>query len=138
MATESGDENRIHHITQNSRLKTCGIRVDQEEQRTVGQYLGSQLEKREDGFFDFPDFSFGTSAIGRGIHDDGVVLVAAADFPLHELLAVIHKPADRGVAETRRCSVLLGPGNHSFGGIHMSNGSTCLGGSKGGTAGVCE
>ena len=43
----------------------------------------------------------------------------AADFPLHELGAVIHEPADISICHTGQLGILLGIVHHALGGVDM-------------------
>lgn len=52
----------------------------------------------------------------------GIVMVAAADFTLYELDAIVDDPADRRVLKTGGDRIFLSPGYHALRGIHVSDG----------------
>ena len=86
---------RRDHVSQHSRCQTGCVGVHQEEQRIIAEQLGSQLDKRMNGVFDLPDFALRSAPVGRRVHDDSVVMIAAADLALYKFGTVIHQPADR-------------------------------------------
>ena len=89
-----------------------------------------------DRFFYFPDFPFWSAAVRWRIHDNGIVMIAAADLTLYEFYTVIDDPADRRIAKSGRTGIFLCPGDHALGGIYVCN--TCSGSGSGerSTAGV--
>ena len=87
------------HISKHCGGQSRGIGIDQEKQRFIAEKLRTKLNQPVNGIFDFPDFSFGPPAIGRGIHDDCVIVISTADFPFHKFYAVVHKPADGCIAK---------------------------------------
>ena len=107
MPAELRGDDGLQHVGQHGRLQSGCIRIYQEKAGIFRQDLRCQAQEGEDAFFYFPDLAFGTPAIGRGIHDDGVVSVAAADLTLHEFDAVVHKPADRRIRQTGSGGVLF-------------------------------
>ncbi len=85
-----------------------------------------------DSILDFPDLTLGTASVGRGIHDNSVIMVSTADFPLHKFYAVINQPADGFIGQTGGNGVFLGSVDHALGGVHMGDaGSGCRGGQSG-------
>ena len=113
------------HIGQYCRLKTGCVGINKEEKRIITQDLGTQFHQRMNCILNLPDLTFRSSSIRRRIHDNRIVVIAAADLPLYKFLAVIHQPADRCIFQSGALRILLRPCHHSFGGIHMSNRSTC-------------
>lgn len=89
-----------------------------------------------DRFFYFPDFPFWSTAVGRRIHDNGIVMIAAADLTLYEFYAVIDDPADRRIAQSGRTCIFLCPGDHALGGIYVCNARSGSGSGKRSTAGI--
>ena len=87
-------------------------------------------------FFYFPDFSFWSATVRRRVHDDGVVMIAAADFTLYEFYTVIDDPADRCISKSGRTCIFFCPGNHAFGGIYVCNACSGSGSGQGSSAGV--
>ena len=61
------------------------------------QKFDAKFNKGMDGVLNFPDFPFGTSAIGGRVHDDCVIVVSSPDFPFYELDTVVYNPADGSV-----------------------------------------
>ena len=90
----------MHHVGQYRRLKSGCVRIDQKEQWIIRQNLRAKLYERINTLLDFPDFPFRSPPVGRRVHNDRIVMIATADFTLHKLHAVIHKPADRGITES--------------------------------------
>ena len=74
--------NGSEHVSQYCWLKSCCIRINQEEQRIIGEDLCTQFYQWVNRFLNFPDFAFRSSAIRRRIHNDCIVVVAAADLTL--------------------------------------------------------
>src|SRR5699024_696951 len=93
-------------------------------------------DKGMDGILDLPDLSLGSPAIGRRIHDNGIVVVSAADLPLYELGTVVHQPSYGRVLQTGGDSILLRPGDHTLGGVHVGHRSSCRSCSQSGAASV--
>ena len=91
-----------------------------------------------DRFLDLPDFPFWSAAVGRRIHDDRVIMVAAADLTLYEFDTVVHDPADRSVLETGGNRIFLCPGNHTLRSVYMCNACSCCSSGKGSATGVGE
>ena len=91
-----------------------------------------------DGVLNLPDFPLGTPTVGGRIHDDGVVMIASADFPLHKLHAIVHNPSDGLVCQSGGMGVFFRPSNHAFGGVHMGHSCPGLSRRQGGAAGVGE
>ena len=91
-----------------------------------------------DAVFDFPDLSLGTSAVGWGIHDNGIVMISPADLTFRKLYAVIYDPADGGVFQAACLGVFFGPAHHAFGSVYMGDGSSGCRRRQGGAAGVGE
>lgn len=89
--------NSSEHVCQYSRLKSCRVGVDQEKQRIVRENLCTQFYQWVNRFFNFPDFTFWSSAVRWWIHDDGIIVIAAADLTFYEFYTVINQPADRSV-----------------------------------------
>jgi len=85
--------------------------------------------------FYLPDFSFWTSSVGRRIHNNGIIMIAPADFPFYEFYAVINKPADRSVCKSGGGSVFFCPGNHALGSVYMGN--ACAGSGSGQSRASC-
>ena len=85
-----------------------------------------------DGILNLPDLAFGSSSVGRGIHDDGIVMVPSSDFALHKFDAVIHQPPDRLVGQAGRSRIFLGPAYHAFGCVYMGDAGA------GGCSGQCS
>ena len=48
-------------------------------------------------------------------------MISPSDLALHELSAVVNKPADRGVGAAGELSVLFSPADHTLGGVNMGN-----------------
>ena len=116
------------HISEYCRCQTGCVGIYQEEQRVFAEYIGTQFDQRMNGFFDFPDFSLGSSSVRRRIHDDRIVMISSSYFPFYKFYTVIYQPANRRISQSGRDSIFFGPGNHTFGGIHMcdlSTGSSC-------------
>ena len=71
------------------------IGVDEEKECIFFQYLCTQLKELVDVVFHLPDFTLRATSIGWRVHDDGIVLVATADFSFHEFrfrLKTAHTP----------------------------------------------
>ena len=118
--------------------ETRGVGIDEEEEGIVGDQFSSQSDQLVHAVLQLPDLAAGASAVGGGVHDDAVVLVAAADLPLHEFLAVVHDVADGGLGKTAKLGVLLGLGHDALGGVHVDHGGTRVGGGHGGTSRIGE
>ena len=97
MTAVFGNDLERDHVSQDSRSETGCVGVDQEKQRIVGEKLCTQLDEWVDGVFNFPDLTLWSTAVGRRVHDDRVVVIATADLALYEFHTVIDKPADRGI-----------------------------------------
>ena len=128
----------IQQVAQHRRCQACGIGVDDNEQRIIGQYAGHQLQERIQVFFQLPDLARRPPAIGRRIHNDGVIATAPLDFPFHKFGAVIDNPADGGVFQTRGLGVLSCPGHHALGRVHMAHRGTGRRCGQGCAAGIGE
>src|SRR5699024_5760898 len=87
---------RGKHIGKHRGSQPGGVGVHQEEKRFRAEDSGTQSDKRMDGVLDLPDLAFGSSSVGWRIHDYGVIMIAPADLPFHELHAVVHQPAYGG------------------------------------------
>ena len=124
------------HVGEDRRSQPCCVGVNQIEQRLIRQKFGAELHKGVDGILNFPDLSLRSSSVGRRIHDNSVVVIAAPDFPLHKFDAVVNDPADGGIGKIGGTGIFLGPGYHSLGGIHVSDMGACLGGRQGCASGV--
>ena len=118
-AAKARTDRRAQHIAHHRRLQAGGVGIDQEENALLGQKLRGQLHQRVNRILQLPDLSLRPAPIGRRVHDDRIVGIAAADLPLHKLRAVIHQPADRCVLEPRGLGIFLRPLHHALGGIHM-------------------
>lgn len=88
---------RGQHIGQDSRGQPGCIGIDQEKERAVTEEPAAQPDQGMDAVLNFPDLPLGASSVGGRVHDNGIVMVTPADLPLHELYAVVHDPADRGL-----------------------------------------
>ena len=131
-------EDAFCHIGQYAGGQTCGIGADDYKQRIIAQYVGNQFHKGPQAFFQLPNFTAGTSAVGGRVHDDGIVLVAAANFTFHELCAVFYNPAYRAVNDAGRLCIFLRPSNHALCCVNVSYACACLQTCNGSTAGVCK
>lgn len=138
MAAEGRNDGSIYHIGQYGGLQPGGIGIHQIEEGIPGEDLCGQFNKREDAFFYFPYFPFRSSAIGRRVHNNGIISIAPADFPLHEFHAVIHQPSDGGIPKAGGDGIFLCPGDHAFGSVHMGDAGAGFGSGQGGTAGISE
>ena len=76
------------------------------------------------GILDLPNLPFWSAAVRRRIHNDSIVMIAAADLTLYEFYAIIHDPADRRVLKAAGLRVLLCPGDHALGGVNRGHGSS--------------
>ena len=121
VAAEAPGKNAFAHIAQHRGREACGIRVDEEEKRFLRQDVGAERDKGPEILFQLPDFAARPAAVGGRIHDDGVVTLAAADFPLDELLAVVDNPAYGRFPHAAGGGVLLCPGNHALCRIHVAD-----------------
>ena len=74
--------------------------VYKEKQWVIRENLGTQFNQRVNGVLNFPDFPLGASSVRRRVHDNGIVFVSSADFPLYKFYAVIHQPANRCVLQS--------------------------------------
>ena len=90
------------------------------------------------GILNLPDFSLGTASVGWRIHDDGIIVIAAADFTFYKFDAIVYDPADRCVFQTGRDCIFFCPAYHAFRSIHMCDRSTSSRCCKGCAAGVGE
>lgn len=99
-----------------------GVGVDEKERGFVGEKLHGAFDERVEGFLDLPQLAVGAATVARGIHQYPVIAVATAQFALDELDTVIHDIANGRVTETAGGHIVLGPGNHALGGIHMAYG----------------
>ena len=126
------------HVCQHGRREAGRVGIHEEEKGLITQKLSSQTDERMDGIFNFPDFPLWSPAIGRRIHDDTVIVIAAADLALYKFSAVIHEPADRRIAQAGGCGIFLCPSDHALRGIDVCDSRACLGCCKGGTACVGE
>ena len=85
-----------------------------------------------DSILDFPDLTLGTASVGRGIHDNSVIMVSTADFPLHNFTQSSTSQRYGFIGQTGGNGVFLGPVDHALGGVHMGDaGSGCRGGQSG-------
>ena len=82
--------------------------------------------------------SLGASSVGRRIHDNSVIMISTADFPLHEFDAVVYNPADGGLRKAGGAGVFLSPGHHALGGVYMGYMGAGLGGCQRGASRVGE
>ena len=113
------------HIGKYCRLQTGCIRVNQEKQRFLGQKLCAELYQRIDGILDFPDFSFGASSVRGRVHNNSVIVIAAADFTFCKLHAVVHDPADGRITETGGDGIFFCPGYHTLRSVYMGHACPC-------------
>ena len=60
----------------------------------VTQQTDTQLDKGVNRLLYFPDFTFWATAIGGRVHDNSVIVVAAAYLALHKFYTVVYQPAD--------------------------------------------
>ena len=51
-------------------------------------------------FFDLPDLALWPSAVGWWVHNDRIIVIAAADLTFYEFYTVINDPADRSISES--------------------------------------
>ena len=126
------------HIGKNSRSKAGCVGIDEEEQRFLGQKLYTELNQRMNTILNLPDLSLWAAAIGRRIHDNGIIVIPPADFSFNKFYTVIHQPADRSLRQPGGHGIFLCPAYHAFGGIHMGDGSACPGCSQCGASRVGE
>ena len=97
----------LRHIAQNRGREPGGIRIDDNEQRIVRQYARAERDEGPEILFKLPDLAARPASVGRRVHDDRVVTAAAADLPLDKFGAVVHDPADRGVAQAGGGGIIL-------------------------------
>ena len=76
-------------------------------------------------FFYFPDLTFGTTSVGRRIHNDSVVKITALDFPLHKFFAVVHDIAARRIPAAGQRHIVLCRLHHPARRVHVAYRSTC-------------
>ena len=81
---EPGFYGTAQHIGEHGGSQSGGVGVDEEKQGFFRQESGAELHQGEDGILDLPDLALGTAAVGGRVHDDGVIMVAPAELPLHE------------------------------------------------------
>ena len=127
-----------NHIGKYSWSQSCSIRIHKKEQWMFTKQLRAQFDQRMNCLFNLPDFSFWSSPVRRRIHNDSIVMVAPADFPLYKFYAVIYNPANRSIFQPGRSCIFLCPCHHTFGGVHMSDGSSGSSSSQCSTAGICK
>ena len=89
-----------------------------------------------DHVFNLPNLTFWSASVRRRIHDNGIVGVATADLTFYKLHTIIYKPADRSIFQPGRYSILLCLGDHSLGGINMSDRCTGSRGCEGSSSGI--
>lgn len=107
-------EDGVEHVAQYGGLQAGRVGVDQHEEGMVGEQEGCSLQEGINAFLDLPDFALWSSAVGGGIHDDGVVMVSPADLTLYKFAAVIHQPSDGSFPEAGQLGIFFCPGDHSF------------------------
>ena len=136
MSTESGAENAVGNISHHRWRKTGGVGINHNKQRIIGQNTGTELYKSVQILFQLPDLAGGAPAIGRRIHDDGIISSSPLDLPLHKLGAVIHDPADGLIVKPGNSGVVLCPGYHPLCRVNMTDAGSGSGTGNGGAAGI--
>ena len=87
---------------------------------------------------DLVHLAAGAAPKARRVEDDGVVAPSAADFALHELVGVVHDPADRRGGEAVQLRVLARPLHHPLRGVEVADLSAAQSRRQGRAAGVGE
>ena len=118
--------------------KPGGVGVDEEEEGLVGQEGPAFLQQLPEVVLEAPDFARAPAAVGRRVHDDGVVAAAALHLAPDELEAVVGDVADGLVGEAAEGRVLLAPLDHALGGVDVADGGARRGRRAGRRAGVAE
>ena len=88
---------KLQYIGKHGRGKPGRVGIDEKETGVIGKKLGAQLDERVKIVLDLPHLAGRTSAVARRVHQDAVVPVAAPEFALHELHAVVDDVADRRI-----------------------------------------
>ena len=115
-----------------------GVGVDQEEKRLRGEQGAALRQQLPKVILEPPHLAGAAAAVGRRIHDDGVVGATALQLAAGELQAVVDDVADGGLGEAAQGGVFAAPFDHALGGIDVADGGAGLGrGDRGGT-GVAE
>ena len=86
--------------------------------------------------FNLPDLALWSTTVGRWIHDDCIIGLAAPDLALNKFGAVIHDPADRPVLKPGDLRVFLCPEHHALGRINVANARARSSAGDGRTAGI--
>ena len=103
----AGYDDAAEDVLHDGRAEAGGIGIDEDHERVVGQDLFTGGDEFVDLLLELPDFPAGPSSVGGRVHDDDVVLVAAADLALDELGAVIDDPVDGAVGQAGGVSFSL-------------------------------
>ena len=135
---KAGDHLCTQQITENRRGKACCIGVDEEKKRGRRKNSSTCLYERMYGVLNFPYFSLGAAAVRGGVHDNCVVGVSPAGFPLHKFHTVIDDPADWSIFQAAGFRVFPGPGHHALGCVYMSDSRSCLGCGQSSAAGISK
>ena len=75
---------------------------------------------------ELPHLAARAAPVGGRVHDDPVVVVAAADLPLDEFHAVVHEPAHRALRKAGGRGVLTRPLHHALRSVHVRHGRAGL------------
>ena len=138
LAAVTADDALFQHIRQNAGLEAGRVGVDQVEQRLVGEHLGTGIDQAEELVLQLPYLAGRAAAVAGRIHQDAVVLIAPADFPLDKAQGVLHDEAEAILRQTGQLAVLLRPLHDALARVHMGHMRAGLRAGDGRRAGVAE